>query len=84
MLENGLLNRGTVTVDGEKGYGVVRPDDDAEAIARRLRDNCRRAQADQILQFLCFGIAVALVALAFLQKRYAESPGRARKGTIIA
>ncbi|AEO60518.1 hypothetical protein MYCTH_2069908, partial [Thermothelomyces thermophilus ATCC 42464] len=83
--QHGLLNRGSESFDdGEKGHGVVRPPgNDHAAVERRLRGNCRRAQADEALQFLCFGMAAGLVAIGYLQMRRA-GPGRGRTGAYVA
>lgn len=78
MIYNPLLNQGSITVGDNTAYGVVGNGDvDAETILNRLKGNCQRAQADEILQFLCFGLGAALLGLGFLQKRRGGGGGRA-------
>ncbi|AEO70951.1 06bdf356-a8e0-4154-8eca-9029144a05ed [Thermothielavioides terrestris] len=68
MLQNGLLNEGTLDVDGQTLYGVITPGHEDEAPGK-LRGNCQRATADEALQFISFGLALALVGFGFLQVR---------------
>ena len=84
MIYNGLLNQGSITVGDNTAYGVVGNGDvDAETILNRLKSNCQRAQADEILQFLCFGLGAALLGLGFLQMRRGGGGGR-RAGAYVA
>ncbi|KAK4246634.1 marvel domain-containing protein [Corynascus novoguineensis] len=83
MLENSLLNQGSITLPDGKAYGVIKPDDSNDDVAHRLKGNCQRAQADEILQFLCFGMAFVLVALGFFQMRRG-GVGKGRTGAYVA
>lgn len=69
MITNALLNQGSVKFGDKIGYGVVGANDDYETVLNRLRGNCQRAQADQVLQFLCFGMAAVLAVMGFVQMR---------------
>jgi hypothetical protein len=70
MLFNGLLNWGTLTVGGETFYGVHQDrGDTSQSIYNRLRGNCQRAQADEVLQFISFAVALGLVGFGYLQMR---------------
>ncbi|KAK4158247.1 marvel domain-containing protein [Chaetomidium leptoderma] len=80
MLENGLLNQGSVRSGDNVGYGVVRDGDNEAAVYGKLRGNCQRAQADEILQFICFAMAVALAGVGYLQLRR----GGSRSGAYVA
>ncbi|KAL2266862.1 hypothetical protein VTJ83DRAFT_4139 [Remersonia thermophila] len=85
MLNNHLLNRGSVQVGDETGYGIVEPGDDKDpgALYRRLRGNCQRAQAVEILQFLCFGVATFLAVAGFYMVRQGMTGG-SRRGAYVA
>ncbi|KAL1842125.1 hypothetical protein VTJ49DRAFT_6004 [Mycothermus thermophilus] len=80
MLINNLLNRGSVQVGDSTAYGIVEPGDenDPMALYSRLRGNCQRAQAAEILQFLCFGVAAFLAGAGFymMRKGVTNGPGR--------
>lgn len=80
MLENGLLNRGKVSVGEDAAYGVARDAKDELDVFNILRGNCKRAQADEILSFISFGVAVALVGIGYLQMRR----GGGRSGGYVA
>jgi hypothetical protein len=67
MLFNPLLNQGSIQVEGHTLYGVAPPNESEEVVAGRLRGNCQRARADEVLQFICFAFALGLVGLGFLQ-----------------
>ncbi|EAQ87147.1 predicted protein [Chaetomium globosum CBS 148.51] len=70
MLYSPLLNQGSIKFGDKTGYGVAAGEDATpESIMSALKGNCQRAQADEILQFLCFGLGTALVGLGFLQRR---------------
>ncbi|KAL2177548.1 uncharacterized protein P884DRAFT_306344 [Thermothelomyces heterothallicus CBS 202.75] len=63
------------------GFGMI-----AWAYGLRTTSNCtsyRRAQADEALQFFCFGMVAGLVAIGYLQMRRA-GPGRGRTGAYVA
>lgn len=85
MLYNPLLNQGTISVGGETGYGVISsPEDSPETVINRLKGNCQRAQADEIIQFLCFGLAVGLVAIGLVQQRRNGGGTGRRPGAYMA
>ncbi|KAK4140828.1 marvel domain-containing protein [Dichotomopilus funicola] len=70
MLFNPLLNQGSVDLgNGKTAYGVIGDGDDDGAIMGKLKGNCQRAQADEVLQFICFGFALSLVIDAVLVMR---------------
>lgn len=69
MLTNSLLNQGSIDVDDGTAYGVWGDDDSPEDVFNKLRGNCQRGQADQILQSLSFGVALSLVIMAYMQIR---------------
>ena len=69
MLTNPLLNQGSIAYDDGTSYGVWGPDASPEDVVKKLRGNCQRAQADQILQAISFGMALALVGMAYMQFR---------------
>jgi hypothetical protein len=69
MLNNPLLNQGSVQFKNGVSYGVWGDDDSPEDVFKKLRGNCQRGQADQILQSLGFGLALALVGMAYMQIR---------------
>lgn len=75
MLQNELLNQGSIRRGEDVGYGVVQPGDDEVALYGRLQGNCRRAQADEVLQFIAFGLALGLVGLGYVQMRRGGSYG---------
>jgi len=77
MVYNGLLNQGTLTVGDQTTIGAAGPGATIESTMSKLKSNCQRAQADEILQFLCFGLGAALVGIGFLQKRRGGGGGRA-------
>jgi hypothetical protein len=83
MLNNDLLNQGTQQFKDGIGYGVVHPDDDDWSLYKRLRGNCQRAQADEILQFISFAIAAGLVALGYLGMKRGWG-GRSGAGAYVA
>lgn len=83
MLYNDLLNQGSQQFKDGVGYGVRRPDDSAWDLFQRLRGNCQRAQADEILQFISFGIAAGLVALGYLGMKKGWG-GRTGAGAYVA
>lgn len=80
MLENGMLNRGKVSVGKDAAYGVWRDAKDDEDVFNILHGNCKRAQADEILSFISFAVAVALVGIGYLQMRR----GNGRSGGYVA
>ena len=69
MLLNGLLNWGTLTVGDGTDYGVHQDGDTEQSLYNRLRGNCQRAQADEVLQFISFAVALGLVGFGYLQMR---------------
>ncbi|KAK4240403.1 marvel domain-containing protein [Achaetomium macrosporum] len=75
MLRNSLLNWGTVGSGDNIGYGVRGPDDDAPTVYNRLRGNCQRAQADEVLQFISVAFALGLIGLGYLQLRRGRGLG---------
>ncbi|KAK3307694.1 marvel domain-containing protein [Chaetomium strumarium] len=75
MLQNSLLNWGTIGSGDDTRYGVVRPGDDDKAWYNRLRGNCQRAQADEVLQFISVAFALGLVGLGYLQMRRGRGAG---------
>jgi hypothetical protein len=75
MLVNKLLNWGTIKSGDNIGYGVWGPNDDDTTVYRRLRGNCQRAQADEVLQFVSFAFALALIGLGYLQMRRGRGAG---------
>jgi hypothetical protein len=77
MLQNGLLNQGTLWYENEPYYGVIGDSTDEGVVTGRLKGNCQRAQADEVLQFICFAFAAGLVALGYLQMRRGTSRGGA-------
>ncbi len=81
MLYNDLLNQGSVTVGDDTTWGVYQPGDDKLAPFNRLRGNCQRAQADEILQFISFGIAVGMVGVGYLAMKRGWS-GRSGGGYV--
>ncbi len=81
MLFSDLLNQGSVGAGDDTAYGVYHPDNDPVAIFNRLRGNCQRAQADEILQFISFGIAVAMVGVGYLAMKRGWS-GRSGGGYV--
>ncbi|KAK4130507.1 hypothetical protein BT67DRAFT_215008 [Trichocladium antarcticum] len=81
MLTNGLLNWGSVKAGDQTNYGVYQPNDSAKSLYGRLRANCQRAQADEVLQFISFAVALGLVGLGYLQMR---KGGRVRGGGYVA
>jgi hypothetical protein len=84
MIYNPLLNQGTLTVGDQTVVGVAGPEGaTVEVIMSRLKSNCQRAQADEVLQFLCFGVGAVLVGLGLLQMRRGGAGGR-RAGAYVA
>ncbi|KAK3293864.1 marvel domain-containing protein [Chaetomium fimeti] len=83
MLLNPLLNQGSLTVGDRTAYGVVGSDDDVETVMNRLKGNCQRAQADEVIQFICFGIGIALVAIGLVQMRRGLGGGARRTGAYV-
>ncbi len=81
MLYSDLLNQGSVTVGDQTDYGVHYPGDDQMALYNRLRGNCKRAQADEILQFISFGIAVGMMGVGYLAMKRGLS-GRSGGGYV--
>jgi hypothetical protein len=69
MLTNPLLNQGSIQYEDGTSYGVWGDNDSPEDVLKKLRGNCQRAQADQILQAISFGMALALVGMAYMQIR---------------
>lgn len=76
MAGNGLLNQGTLDTPEGPFPGVLDPShpnkDDGTA---KLRANCQRATADEVLQFIAFGFGLALLLIGFLQMRRGKSYG---------
>lgn len=67
---NGLLNEGCI--DGSDGVpycGVFQGSNNNPDAFAKLRDNCKKAYADEICMFLAFGLALILVALGWLIMR---------------
>ncbi|KAF6835993.1 hypothetical protein CPLU01_03898 [Colletotrichum plurivorum] len=58
LQDNDLVNRGKAKVDGKWGYGSTSAD--------QLLDNCKKATADQAMQFVTFGFALATIVLVCL------------------
>lgn len=86
MLRNALLNQGSVDLgDGKTAYGVIGENDDEGAVMGKLKGNCQRAQADEVLQFICFGFALSLVIDAVLVMRRGGGSGRGgARGAYVA
>ncbi|OHW95020.1 hypothetical protein CSPAE12_06290 [Colletotrichum incanum] len=59
LLRNGLINGVTFDGDGE-------PFPHKDMTAGRLLDNCKKDTADQAMQFVTFGFAIASIVLVFL------------------
>lgn len=84
MIYNPLLNQGTLTVGDQTVVGVAGPEGaTVDVVMSRLKSNCQRAQADEVLQFLCFGVGAVLVGLGLLQMRRGGAGGR-RAGAYVA
>lgn len=75
MVENDLLNRGSIRVGDDTVYGVYEPDFDWPAIYDRLRWGCQRGVADQVLQFIACGTAAGLIAVGFVTWRKGAAGG---------
>ncbi|KAK2062632.1 hypothetical protein LY76DRAFT_589226 [Colletotrichum caudatum] len=58
MLDNELINGGSVTEDGKRKFDKVTED--------LLMDNCKKATADQALQFVTVGFVITTIFLVFL------------------
>ncbi|EQB46681.1 hypothetical protein CGLO_14256 [Colletotrichum gloeosporioides Cg-14] len=67
LRDNDLVNRGRITVDGKQTVG-------AENLGE-LQNNCRKATADQAMQFVTFGFVLATLALVFLVWRRNRAGG---------
>lgn len=80
MLTNDLLNQGSVATPNGVAYGVYKDTEDDQVAYSRLRGNCQRAQADEVLQFILFALALGFVGLGFLHMRQ----GGTSRGAYIA
>jgi hypothetical protein len=69
MVENGLLNLGKFIGPNGPIYGVYRDTNNAFEIFAKLEENCKKGFADEIFQFLAFGLGVALVGVGFVRWR---------------
>ncbi|KAK4125394.1 hypothetical protein N657DRAFT_678528 [Parathielavia appendiculata] len=75
MLRNPLLNQGSIGSGEDTRYGIIGPDDGPDAIASKLLSNCQRARADEVLQFICFALALGLVGLGVVGLRKGKVGG---------
>ncbi|KAK3324772.1 marvel domain-containing protein [Cercophora scortea] len=69
MLFNGLLNEGTTDFGHGIDYGVTDGATSEQEIFDRLSSNCQKALADEVVQFISFGLAIGLVVLTFLSRK---------------
>ncbi|KAK3687223.1 marvel domain-containing protein [Podospora appendiculata] len=69
MLFNGLLNQGSTDAGHGNYYGVADGATTPEEIFDRLTSNCQKAMADEVVQFISFGLAIGLVVVTFLNRR---------------
>ncbi|KAK3319219.1 marvel domain-containing protein [Apodospora peruviana] len=81
LLDNGLLNQGSVTVNGGTAYGVYKDDTSGEAAWKKLSSNCQKGLADEVFQFLTFGLAVGLLALGYVRMK--NGGGTKRSGYVV-
>lgn len=75
MALNGLINEGTLTTGDEQYVGVGKDSNDWSEALGQLKGNCQKGMADEIVQFLCFGVAVGLVALGYVRMRKGGKTG---------
>lgn len=61
MLDNNLLNLGSIDVQGQTEYGISSGD--------QLRDICRRAVADETIQYIAFVFCLTTIAVMFLERK---------------
>ncbi|KAK0627825.1 marvel domain-containing protein [Immersiella caudata] len=66
MIQNPLLNQGE---DGEGRYGFWDYSKEDDENGNRLLSNCQKGFSDQILQFVAFGIGLALIGVGYVRMR---------------
>jgi len=64
MANSDLVNLGTIQVDGQTYYGIS-----TFSTVDQLRDVCRRAIADETIQYLAFLFCLFTMAVMFLERR---------------
>ncbi len=76
MLDNSLLNWGSMQVDGKTFYGVASTGDSDLDVLRKLSDNCKKSFAEEILSFVAFAWALIMVPLdvLVLRQKKADNP----------
>jgi len=72
---NGLLNQGEETIGDQTRYGVVEGATTAVEILDRLHANCKKGLSDEIMQFVCFAVAIGLIALGYVRLRKGGKTG---------
>lgn len=81
MYGNGLLNEGCVSADNGQYCGVFGGQSDPQVMFNNLNANCKKAFADEIIQFILFAVSAILLLLGFLIMRQG---GSSRSGRFVA
>jgi len=69
MLDNDLLNRGKIETGIGVTWGVFRDVDTSGEAFKLLEENCKKAFADEIFQFLAFALGLGLIGLGYVRMR---------------
>ncbi|KAK0701618.1 marvel domain-containing protein [Lasiosphaeria miniovina] len=70
MLLNPLINQGTFTYpNGAIEYGIIDSTDTRDGAWSKLQSSCQKGFSDEIIQFISFAIAIALLGLGYLRMR---------------
>jgi hypothetical protein len=73
LVGSSLLNEGTLSTSQGPVYGFESHCDttqsDGSSCGNYVLGKCKQGQADEIIQFIAFGVSVVLLGLGFLLKR---------------
>lgn len=70
MLQNPLINQGTFTYpNGAIEYGIIDRTDTEDGAWGKLQASCQKGFSDEIIQFISFAVAIALLGLGYVRMR---------------